>query len=129
MKITLKVPIVKQSPAGSWEKYQVDGSLDIEGDFQDHFDIRKQANTLLAEFSAEYQLIVDSRKIEQQVDDAKSKLSEFKSQIQVAQNQLHSLTRFSISLGVDARNSYLTFDEQLKLRSARDDDDDSIPFG
>ena len=134
MKITLKIPIVKQSPSGSWERYQTDGSLEIESDYENRSDLKEQANTLLAELSAEYQLVVDSQKIEEQIDSAKRRLSNVISQVQVAQNQLDRLTRFLNNLGVDANKAYLAFDEHLKLRSASaggsdgNDGNDDIPY-
>ncbi len=129
MKLTLKVPIIKRSPAGGWEPYQVDGSLEVESNYEDRSDLKQQVNALLAELSAEYQLVVDSQSIAEEICQAKRRLSNINSEVRIAQNQLERLTRFLSSLGIDAKKSYLAFDEHLKLRSAdSDDSDDSDPI-
>lgn len=130
MKITLKLPIVKQNSSGSWDRYQTDATLEIESDYENRSTLKEQTDTLLAEFSAEYQL-VEAQKIQEQIERSQRRLSDVNSQMQVAQNQLERLTRFLNGFGVDATKALLAFDEQLKLRSAEnvgdgDDGDNSL---
>ena len=124
MKITLKIPIVKQSPNTSWDCYKVDGSLEIEAEDEEYSKLKERANTLLTEISADYQLIRDSQRIAEQIASAKGELSNTKSRLRVAQNQLERLTQFLNKLGIDARDSNLAFSEYLSLRSANSDDSD-----
>jgi len=134
MKLTLKLPIVRQNSSGTWDRYQTDASLELESTYENRSELREQVDTLLAELSSEY-LLVDVLKVQEQLERTQRKLSDVNSQMRVAQNQLERLTRFLNGFGVDATRALLAFDEQLKLRSAenRDDGDDgddgvSIPY-
>jgi len=134
MKLTLKLPIVRQNPSGTWDRYQTDASLEIESTYENRSELREQADTLLAELSSEY-LLVDVLKVQELLERTQRKLSDINSQMQVAQNQLERLTRFLNGFGVDATKAFVAFDEQLKLRSAEDsgdgdenDDGDVVPY-
>jgi hypothetical protein len=137
MRVIIKLPLVRKSPAGTWEKYQVDGSIELEGDFAELSDLKERIQELLCEAGAEYQLLRDHQQIKDLIASCERTLEGTREQISVAQRQYRRLGRFLKACGIDPQESSLVFRERLlelnSLNSASVDvveegDDDPIPF-
>ena len=114
MKLKLNIPIVRENPDG-FDKYKVDGTIEVE--FDEELEAEK-VNFLLANIGAQFALIADDSKIQNQITMAKGKLCNILSDLNVARSQLARLDKFLKGLGVNPREHILKFDEFLKLRSA-----------
>ena len=137
MKVIIKLPLVRKSPAGTWEKYQIDGSIELEGDFAELSDLKERTQELLCEAGAEYQLLRDYQQIKDLITSSERTLEGIREQINLARCQFRRLGKFLKACGIDPQDSALVFRERLlefnSLNSASVDvaeegDDDPIPF-
>jgi hypothetical protein len=117
MKLKVSIPVVKKEvlSSSSWEKYKMNGTLEIE--FDGEIDERR-VNALLQKLDAQFLLIENSQAIGETIGELERRLTDTKDQLKTARSQLNRLAQFLESCGVNPRSSVLQFDERLKLRSA-----------
>jgi hypothetical protein len=115
MKLKVSVPIVKENSPDSWEKYKVDGTLEIEIDGSE---FEAQVNTLLKRVDAQFLLIEDTKKIDEKIRMAEGKLADVQADLKLAHAQLNRVGQFLKGIGVNPQEHLLRVDENLKLRSA-----------
>lgn len=130
--LKISVPVYK---CNNWGNLEVCGEITVsasdgESLTQDYDRLKLQIDELLQKVNAENQLVLDCRRLADEIETKNSALKTLNVQVECANRQFNRLKNFLGRLGIDATSSQMIVAQEVqqKLRSVavvgNDDDDD-----
>lgn len=135
--LKISVPVYKRN---NWGNLEVCGEITVsasdgESLTQDYDRLKLQIDELLQKVNAENQLVLDCRRLADEIETKNSALKTLNVQVECANRQFNRLKNFLGRLGIDATSSQMIVAQEVqqKLRSVavvgNDDDDDDDERG